>query len=275
MDSDDDPHDAGKGFWYSHIGWIFERRTYSKGKLIDISDIMADDVVRFQHKYFIPLAITLAFVLPTLLTWIGWGDFPGGFLYGGFVLRLLIWHSVFSINSLAHKFGSQEYSRDISARGNWFLALITCGEGHHNFHHEFPNDYRNGILWYDYDPTKWAILLANKFKWAGKLKASSPELISMAKRNAQGMIGDKPALKCPKMTMKDFTQRCEKGESLIIIDDWVINIRPYLDQHPGGQEILQEFIGRDATLAFSGGLNHHSQAARLIAMKHRIAKIYE
>lgn len=233
---------------------------------------MSDAVVRFQHRYFIPLAVSLAFVFPTLLAWLGWGDFLGGLLYGGFVLRILIWHSVFSINSLAHKFGSQEYSRDISARGNWFLALITCGEGHHNFHHEFPNDFRNGIMWYDYDPTKWAILLASRLNHAQKLRSTSFELISMAKRNAVESI---EVLKSPKMTKRDFVQRCEKGEALIVIEGWVINIRPYLDQHPGGQEILQEFIGRDATLAFSGGLNHHSQAARLIAMKHRIAKISE
>jgi stearoyl-CoA desaturase (delta-9 desaturase) len=234
---------------------------------------MKDDVVQFQHKHFIPLAFSLAFVLPALLAWVGWGDFLGGVLYGGFLVRLLIWHCVFSINSLAHKFGSQEYSRDISARGNWLLALITCGEGHHNFHHEFPNDYRNGIMWYDYDPTKWAILLACKLQWAKHPKTTSSDLIAHAKWQTLDSDSVKPALKCPKMTRKDFDLRCHKGEALIIIDGWVINIEPYIDHHPGGQNILREYIGNDATWAFSGGINHHSQAARLVAMNHRIAKL--
>lgn len=86
-------------------------------------------VVTWQHKYFLPLAFSLAFVFPALLTNLLWKDPLGGLLYGGFVLRLLIWHAVFSINSLAHYLGDQEYSLENSSRGNTLLAFLTCGEG--------------------------------------------------------------------------------------------------------------------------------------------------
>ena len=58
------------------------------------------------------------------------------------------------INSLAHIWGSRPYTEKNTARDNGFLALLTYGEGYHNFHHIFASDYRNGIRWYHYDPTK-------------------------------------------------------------------------------------------------------------------------
>ena len=86
-------------------------------------------MVVLQHRFFIPLALLTSFVLPTLIGGLFWGDPLGGLLYGGFVTRVIIWHCIFSINSLAHYIGEQEYSKSISARGNAFLAFITSGEG--------------------------------------------------------------------------------------------------------------------------------------------------
>ena len=104
----------------------------------------------------------MCFILPTCLGAL-WGDALGGYLYGGFVSRIILWHTTWFINSLAHSWGEQEFSAENTSRGNHIIALLTMGEGHHNYHHEFPRDYRNGILAIDYDPTKWLIIALSYF----------------------------------------------------------------------------------------------------------------
>jgi stearoyl-CoA desaturase (delta-9 desaturase) len=167
-DTEHDPYDATRGFWYSHMGWMFEKPEYTRLKWIDKTDLEDDQVVTWQHKHFLKLAIGLGLVLPTFLGTL-WNDSLGGFLYGGFVSRIILWHTTWFINSFAHSWGEQEYSTENTSRGNFILALFTNGEGmgqlvpssltlgHHNFHHEFPRDYRNGIRYLDWDPTKWLI----------------------------------------------------------------------------------------------------------------------
>jgi stearoyl-CoA desaturase (delta-9 desaturase) len=157
-DTDHDPYSAAKGFWFSHMGWIFTKPYYPRLKLIDGSDLNADPVVRFQHKYYVILALSTGIIFPTLIAAI-WGDALGGFLYAGLFGRVIVWHSTFCINSFAHWTGDQLYSNEVSARGNLLLAIMTNGEGYHNFHHEFPKDYRNGYGLFDYDPSKWLIWL--------------------------------------------------------------------------------------------------------------------
>jgi stearoyl-CoA desaturase (delta-9 desaturase) len=66
-------------------------------------------------------------------------------------------HVTFCINSVCHYLGRQTYSDKNSAKDSWFAAVLTFGEGYHNFHHAFPNDYRNGVRYFHWDPTKWAI----------------------------------------------------------------------------------------------------------------------
>ena len=99
--------------------------------------------MRWQHRYYVPLSLAVCFALPTAIGH-AMGDTTGGLLYGGFVAHVVIWHATFCINSVAHWMGSRNYAADISARGNLVAALITNGEGYHNFHHAFPRDYRNG-----------------------------------------------------------------------------------------------------------------------------------
>src|SRR6185436_16277502 len=69
----------------------------------------------------------------------------------------LIHHTTFLVNSVAHLYGTRPYTEENSARDNGLLAFITNGEGYHNFHHKFPSDFRNGVRWYQWDPTKWLI----------------------------------------------------------------------------------------------------------------------
>ena len=94
---------------------------------------------------------------------------------------MIVHHTTFFVNSVAHLYGSRPYTTENSARDNWFLAFFTHGEGFHNFHHKFPVDFRNGIRWYHWDPNKWAIHAMRVAGLARNLRATPPPLIENAK----------------------------------------------------------------------------------------------
>jgi stearoyl-CoA desaturase (Delta-9 desaturase) len=155
-DTERDPYCARRGFWFSHIGWML--RSYPSGNpdLACVRDLQRDQLLMWQHRHYLPLALAMNFGLPLLAGWIS-GQLLGIFLLVG-VLRLVISHHVtFFINSLAHMWGSQPYTDDNTARDNGVVALLTYGEGYHNFHHTFAHDYRNGVRWWQWDPSKWFI----------------------------------------------------------------------------------------------------------------------
>jgi stearoyl-CoA desaturase (delta-9 desaturase) len=162
-DPERDPYCARLGFWFSHIGWML--RSYPSGDP-DFSaarDLERDHLVRYQHRYYLPLALAMNLGLPLLLGWAN-GDIFGMLLLAG-VLRLVVsHHATFFINSLAHIWGSQPYTDDNTARDNGVVALLTYGEGYHNFHHMFAHDYRNGVRWWQWDPSKWFI---TAMRWLG------------------------------------------------------------------------------------------------------------
>jgi len=91
-DTDLDPYDAHKGFFYSHVGWIMLKPRRRPG-VADVSDLSQSAVVQWQHKYFIPLILIVSFAIPTLIPWYFWGDAKGGYVYAG-VLRLCFVHHV-------------------------------------------------------------------------------------------------------------------------------------------------------------------------------------
>lgn len=162
-DNDKDPYSINRGFWFAHIGWML--RNYPSGD-VDLSnaqDLQRDSIVMFQHKHYVPLVLISNIALPALIGF-ALGDIIGTLLLVG-VLRLVISHHVtFFINSLCHMWGNQPYTNTNTARDNFFLALVTYGEGYHNFHHYFQTDYRNGVRWWQFDPTKWLI---NSLSWIG------------------------------------------------------------------------------------------------------------
>ena len=163
-DNDRDPYSAKRGFWFSHIGWMlrdYQGERY--GDYSNVRDLQKDPIVMWQHRHYLLLALLTNVGIPLLLGW--WhGDIIASLLLAG-VLRLVIsHHSTFFINSWAHMWGSQPYTDKNTAKDNPLLALFTHGEGYHNFHHLFESDYRNGIRWWHYDPTKWLIKL---FSWVG------------------------------------------------------------------------------------------------------------
>ncbi|MCZ6633252.1 MAG: acyl-CoA desaturase [bacterium] len=175
-----DPYSAGRGFWFSHMGWILRRHESAKDDFSNVKDVMADPVVQWQHKYYLPIAGVTNVVIPLLLGY--WhGNLWGTLLLAGLLRLVLNHHFTFLINSLAHIWGRQTYGLDNTSRDNYFLAFFTYGEGFHNYHHRFQWDYRNGIKWWHFDPSKWVIRLSS---WVGltyRLKYPSPYKVEQAR----------------------------------------------------------------------------------------------
>jgi stearoyl-CoA desaturase (delta-9 desaturase) len=168
-DYDIDPYSAKRGFWFSHIGWILRNYPSGEPDFSNVKDLQRDPIVAFQHRYYVPITLAMNLGLPLALGW-AFGDPWGVLLLAGF-LRLVINHHVtFFINSLAHMWGTQPYTDENTARDNHLLAVVTYGEGYHNFHHIFANDYRNGVKWWHWDPTKWLIATLSGLGLASNLK---------------------------------------------------------------------------------------------------------
>ena len=172
-----DPYSAKKGFFYSHIGWML--RQYHASSYHDYSncaDIQQDPIVVWQHKYYLLLAAIMNIGVPVVIGLL-LGNLWGALLFIGVVRLVLSHHTTFCINSLAHKWGSQPYTDRNSARDNGVIAWLTFGEGYHNYHHIFENDYRNGICWWQFDPTKWLIKSCSWCGWTTNLKVTPADRI--------------------------------------------------------------------------------------------------
>lgn len=168
-DVEKDPYSINNGFWYAHLGWMLRDYPAAEPNYKNAPDLQNDKVVMFQHKYYVPLVIAVhaAILLP-----IGRavGDVWGVLLLGGLVRLILSHHVTFFINSLCHMWGSRPYTDENTARDNFWLAIATWGEGYHNYHHIFQYDYRNGVKWWQYDPTKWLIWTCSKLCLAKNLR---------------------------------------------------------------------------------------------------------
>ena len=174
VDTELDPYGTHKGFWHSHLLWMFKKRPPMEERYI--RDLKDRRLIQHQHKYY-ALWMAGSNLGTTLL--IGWitGEMVGAFVIA-FLLRLFITHhSTWFINSLAHMWGSRPYSTEHSAVNNFILAFLTYGEGYHNFHHTFAGDYRNGVRWYQFDPSKYLIWILSKLGLASGLKRTDPLMI--------------------------------------------------------------------------------------------------
>ncbi len=182
---DNDPYSIKRGFWFAHMGWML--REYQANRYNDYGncrDLQKDKIVMWQHKHYLALVLAMNFGLPILLGLIN-GDVWGMFLMAG-VLRLVFSHHVtFLINSAAHKWGKRTYTDENTARDNAVLALFTYGEGYHNFHHKFEYDYRNGVRWWHFDPTKWLINVLSRVGLTRNLRRCPQERIEQAKAAMQ------------------------------------------------------------------------------------------
>lgn len=181
VETNADPHNSNRGFFFSHMGWLMCKKhvdVIEKGRKIPLDDLDNDVVVWFQHKcvillhsskkiilsktsfaylrYYIPLFLVCNIALPTVIP-LFWNE---SLLIGYFVPFVLRYaytlHSTWLVNSVAHMFGNKPYDTNIQPVESVFVSLATIGEGYHNFHHTFPNDYATseyGPLWFNLTKT--------------------------------------------------------------------------------------------------------------------------
>jgi stearoyl-CoA desaturase (delta-9 desaturase) len=167
-DDTEDPHSPRqKGFWKSHVGWFltvegFQTRwQYAK-------DWQRFPELRFLNRFDVVPPILLALGLFTggamLERWApnfetnGWQLLVWGF----FVSTIALYHGTFTVNSMAHGFGSRRYATKDDSRNNFWIALLTLGEGWHNNHHHYPGASRQGFYWWEIDPTYYGLLVLEK-----------------------------------------------------------------------------------------------------------------
>ncbi|MGM0526214.1 MAG: fatty acid desaturase [Pseudomonadota bacterium] len=217
-DNDRDPYSAQRGFWYSHIGWML--REYDASQYSDynnVKDLQKDPVVMWQHRNYLSLTLLLNFGWP-IVAGLMLGDVWAGLLVVGVLRLVLNHHTTFFINSLAHVWGSQPYTDKNSARDNGVLAFLTFGEGYHNYHHIFSADYRNGIRWWQFDPTKWLIRAFAGLGLASGLKRSSGYQVEKARLQMQLQRLQMKAHKAPPTLLEKAQQH---------YDEMAVQLRSY------------------------------------------------
>ena len=308
IDTDKDPYNAKRGFFYTHVGWMLMKQDYDILGRVDVSDMNCSPVLRSQHVNYFPIALSTGIVLPTLICGLGWGDWLGGYFYAALLKMIILHHTTFFINSLAHTNffnAKQNFSEEHSSHDSVVCALVTLGEGYHNFHHEFAQDYRNGVKWYHFDPTKWLIRSFEAIGWARGLVRTPTDVMNknyfkvkhdkharaVADYNTRlETLDKKTSIPCQDVwTWSEVNDRVAKGEKLMVVGNYVLDLTKtiptgvsythgnrninWYDAHPGGKKMLDMFVGKDASDAFSGGIYKHSIGATNLLSYLRVALI--
>ncbi|XP_014357435.2 acyl-CoA Delta(11) desaturase [Papilio machaon] len=190
-DTEADPHNANRGLFFSHIGWLMMKKNsqvQQRGKEMDMSDIEADPILRFYNKYFNYFKLMFCYVLPTTLgVWLWGEEWKCAVAWQCFIRFLIMFHSELTVNSLAHAYGYRPYNKNIIPRENRFVATCTLGEGWHNYHHAFPFDYKAAE---HFDAFNLCTTFINGFKWLGwayDLREATPQMINgLANRLGDG-----------------------------------------------------------------------------------------
>lgn len=228
-DTEEDPYNAGQGFFWSHIGWIFYQSRAEK-QLTNVGDLKRDPLVMWQHRNDVAIALIVGFAIPAVLGGL-MGRAFGMLLWAGLIRVVLVHHATFFINSLAHMYGDQPYSRKDTSRDSWWLAFLTNGEGYHNFHHMFPSDYRNGIKWYHWDPTKWLIWSLNSLSFANTLHRVSPHLILKARMEVEALEAEKRISTLPMEIGHPWREKVASARGCLeqALSQWAITRTRYWD----------------------------------------------
>ncbi|RPD54353.1 hypothetical protein L227DRAFT_511857 [Lentinus tigrinus ALCF2SS1-6] len=276
-----DPYNAKRGLLYSHIGWMLIKPSVKPGTA-DISDLKKNEVVQWQHRWYFVIIIVVGYALPAIVAGIIWGDWWGGFYYAGMWRITFVHHSVFSINSLAHYLGETPFDDKKSARDHFVSALLTMGEGYHNFHHQFPMDYRNAVKWYQFDPTKWFIAGCAALRIASHLRVFPQNEVNKAelamKLKKLRVVQDNiqwpaQAEDLPVVSWESFRKEAQE-RPLLVVSGFIHDVGDFLDQHPGGRSLIRSHTSKDATAAFCGGVYEHSNAAHNLLSMMRVGVLH-
>ncbi|XP_059477478.1 acyl-CoA Delta-9 desaturase-like isoform X1 [Neocloeon triangulifer] len=191
-ETDADPHNASRGFFFSHVGWLLCRKhpdVRRKGATVDMSDMDADPIVVWQRRTYLVLMPLLCFVLPVWVPCYFWSEKGWYSWYVAGVMRyVLSLNGTWLVNSAAHIWGVKPYDKNISPTENRAVAIAAFGEGWHNYHHVFPWDYKAAELGnYKLNLTTAFIDFFAKIGWAYDLKAVPVALVKKrAERTGDG-----------------------------------------------------------------------------------------
>ncbi len=162
------------GFWYSHVGWIYDGNDKTKhGRIKDFTKY--PELVLLDKYWLVP---------PTMLgiACYLWGGMPG-LLIGFMFSTVLVWHVTFTINSLSHLWGRRAYDTSDDSRNNWVLAILTLGEGWHNNHHHYMNSTRQGFHWWQIDITYYVLKLMSYVGLVWDIKEPPAHIVAGVKRS--------------------------------------------------------------------------------------------
>jgi len=175
-DTEKDVHSpARRGFWWSHVGWILSNRFKDTNRKL-VKDLLKFPELRFLNNYHLVPPIVLAAatfgfgeLLDYYYPWLGTSGFQM-LVYGFIVSTVLLYHGTFTVNSLAHVFGKRRFETNDDSRNNWFISLITLGEGWHNNHHRFPSSERQGFYWWEFDVSHYLLKILSWFRLVWDLR---------------------------------------------------------------------------------------------------------
>lgn len=168
-DQPGDMHSPRQGFWYAHQGWIFCGR-WDRTELERVPQFACYPELLWLNRWHLAPPLGLALVCFALG---GWSALVWGFA----VSTVLVWHFTYSINSLAHVWGTVRYDTGDDSRNNFFLALLTLGEGWHNNHHKYMAAARNGFFWWEIDVTFYLLLALERLGLVWDLRRPPTKLL--------------------------------------------------------------------------------------------------
>ncbi|OBZ69393.1 Acyl-CoA desaturase [Grifola frondosa] len=271
-DTDKDPYNSKRGLLWTHMGWVIFRTDIPPGG-VDTTDLCNNVIVQWQRRWFFFIGLTFGYVIPTVVPGLFWSDWKGGLCFVA-SLRMTVCHHLLVVEGLIicqehilYKFhrtyiGSTPYDDKHSPRNHFLTAILTMGEGYHNFHHQFPMDYRNAFRWYQFDPTKWFIAACGYIGLATHLrefptneveKGAFTMKIKELKVVQDSLKWPVPVRDLPVVSWETFQER-SRTHTLILVSGFIHDASDFLVNHPGGAHILDTNSGKDMTASFFGGI---------------------
>jgi stearoyl-CoA desaturase (delta-9 desaturase) len=180
-DTEEDVHSPVlRSFWHAHMGWIFTER-YAKTELSAVPDLAKfPELVWLDRHPYLPAAVLGAAVWAAA----GWSGLVVGFFWS----TVAVWHATFAINSLAHVIGRRRYLTADQSRNNWWLALITFGEGWHNNHHHYQGAACQGFRWYEIDVSYYLLKGLAAVGLVSDLRVPPAEVVRAEQRLGRAVI---------------------------------------------------------------------------------------
>ncbi|KAF7580519.1 Cytochrome b5-like Heme/Steroid binding domain family protein [Clavispora lusitaniae] len=241
------------------------------------TDIFSSPILLWQERWVWPLFALTTIVIPSFLAvYVCHDSWVHGLIYPGILRMFACQQAMLSAESLGHRrhlFSSQPFSDSNSSMdcANPIVSLLTFGQAHHNFHHEFPHDYRGAPSRWSFDPTKWGIWALSQIGAVHAVYRAPQSAVQQLLLQQEQKELDRvraslhwgtPLSRLPRITPREFRSICADDSRLyIVISNIIHDVTPFMDQHPGGPALLHASRGKDATKAFYGGVYGHSAAA--------------